>query len=90
MSYPVVLGGGWSEVAGDIDQAVMDGDRRFGRRQPGLLLLAAMTEELGETAKAFLHEQIEMKPVAMSSYHEAAQLAGIVIRFMREWKDIEP
>ena len=44
-----------------------------------------MVEELGEVARANLHEQVECKPVEMSSRQELVQLAGICLRALADW-----
>lgn len=44
-----------------------------------------MTEELGEIAREYLHEDVEDRPVELSSRQELVQLTAICLRALDDW-----
>jgi hypothetical protein len=70
----------------DVAQEMARQRAKFGDHAPHQRWVVIMAEELGEIARAVLHEEVENKPVEMTSREELVQLTGICLRALDDWE----
>ena len=71
---------GHGAVPADVCAEMVRQHRQVGAHGSHERWITVMTEELGEIARAYLHEDVEDRPVEMTSRQELLQLTAICLR----------
>lgn len=74
-------------IPADVRTEMVQQHRRFGASASRERWITVMTEELGEIARAYLHQDVEARPVEMSSREELVQLTAICLRALDDWDE---